>query len=285
MISNTQKLKENVKHEIELLRDEIVEIAKNIYTKPEVGYQEYNSSNILSVFLESNGFEVTRNIAGMETAFLATYSEGIEGPAIAILAEYDALAGMGHGCGHNLIGTASAGAAVGLSRIIHGLKGKIVVVGCPAEEAGIEGAGGKVRLVENGCFEKIDAAMMFHPSPLTTIGGKTCALVGLDIKFRGKAAHSAGNPWDGINALDGILQTFNSINALRQHIRDDVRIHGIIAHGGDAPNIVPEYASARFFVRAEDGGYLQETVTRVENCAKGAALATGAELEIKRFSN
>jgi len=285
MMNNNERLKEQVSREIDILRDEMVRIAQAMFVRPEIGYQEYESSKLLSDFLKGYGFKVTNNIAGMETAFFGTYSQDSEGPTIALLAEYDALPGMGHACGHHLIGTASAGAAVGLSRVFSDLKGKIAVVGCPAEEAGTDNAGGKVRLVEGNYFDRIDAAMIFHPMPLTTVGGQTNALIGLEFEFKGKAAHAAGNPWDGINALDGVLQTYNAINALRQHLKEDVRIHGIVTHGGDAPNIVPEHAVARFFVRSEDNKRLGETVVKVENCARGAALATGAELNIKRFNN
>ena len=285
MMNNNERLKEQVSREIDILRDEMVRIAQSMFIRPEIGYQEYESSKLLSEFLKGHGFEVTNNVAGMETAFFGTYSQDSEGPTIALLAEYDALPGMGHACGHHLIGTASAGAAVGLSKVFSQLKGKIAVVGCPAEEGGIDNAGGKVRLVEGGYFDRIDAAMIFHPMPLTTVGGQTSALIGLELEFKGKAAHAAGNPWDGINALDGVLQTYNAINALRQHLKEDIRIHGIITHGGDAPNIVPEYAVARFFVRSEDNKRLRETVVKVENCARGAALATGTELNIKRFNH
>ena len=285
MMNNNERLKEQVSREIDILRDEMVRIAQSMFIRPEIGYQEYESSKLLSEFLKGHGFEVTNNVAGMETAFFGTYSQDSEGPTIALLAEYDALPGMGHACGHHLIGTASAGAAVGLSKVFSQLKGKIAVVGCPAEEGGIDNAGGKVRLVEGGYFDRIDAAMIFHPMPLTTVGGQTSALIGLELEFKGKAAHAAGNPWDGINALDGVLQTYNAINALRQHLKEDIRIHGIVTHGGDAPNIVPEYAVARFFVRSEDNKRLRETVVKVENCARGAALATGTELNIKRFNH
>jgi amidohydrolase len=285
MMNNNERLKEQVSREIDILRDEMVRIAQAMFVRPEIGYQEYESSKLLSDFLKGYGFKVTNNIAGMETAFFAAYPQDSEGPTIALLAEYDALPGLGHACGHHLIGTASAGAAVGLSRVLADLKGKIAVVGCPAEEAGTDNAGGKVRLVEGGYFDLIEAAMIFHPMPLTTVGGQTNALIGLEFEFKGKAAHAAGNPWDGINALDGVLQTYNAINALRQHLKEDIRIHGIVTHGGDAPNIVPEHAVARFFVRSEDNKRLGETVVKVENCARGAALATGAELNIKRFNN
>ncbi len=281
--NNSDKLKELVSREIGNLRDDLVNMAQTIHAKPEIGYQEYEASRILADYLERHGFEVTRNIAGMETAFTAQFPGNTEGPTIAILAEYDALPGMGHGCAHNLIGTSGVGAAVGLSKVMSDLKGSVSVFGCPAEEAGIDGAGGKAILVEAGCFKKVEAALLFHPMPLTMVGGETSALIGLE--FKGKAAHAAGNPWNGINALDGVLQTFNAINALRQHVRDDVRVHGIVSHGGDAPNIVPEYAAARFFVRSQSNGYLKKTIEKVKDCAKGAALATGAELNIKEFNH
>lgn len=285
MSPDIHKLKNDVVQEIDLLHDEMVDLARQIYDKPEIGYQEYEASRVLCEFLESHKFEVTRDIAGMDTAFVAVYPDASEGPTIALLAEYDALPGLGHGCGHNLIGTAGAGAAVGLSKIFSDLKGRVMVLGCPAEEAGIDGAGGKVHLVEKGYLKGVDAAMIFHPMPMTVVGGETSALIGLEFQFKGKAAHSAGNPWDGINALDGVIQTFNGINALRQHLKDDVRIHGIITHGGDAPNIVPESATARFFIRSQNNEYLKQVITKVENCAKGAAVMTGTDLKINVCNN
>ncbi len=285
MSNDILSLKVKVEKEIDMLCDEMTGIARTIHAKPEIGYQEFESSKILTSFLKKYGFEVNRNIADMETAFLGSYTSNPDGPTVALLAEYDALPGMGHGCAHNLIGTAAAGAAIGLSRALPDLKGRVLVIGCPAEEAGIDGAGGKVHLIDKAYFKGIDAALIFHPSPATTVGGETNALIGLEFDFKGKSAHSAGNPWDGINALDGVIHTFNSINALRQHLRDDVRIHGIITHGGDAPNIVPEHASSRFFVRSASSEYLKEVVEKVKNCAQGAALATGAHLTINHFCN
>ncbi|MBI5410258.1 MAG: M20 family metallopeptidase [Nitrospirae bacterium] len=279
------KLKEAVITEIDKLAEEMKAVAKAIHEKPEIGYQEYEASRLLCGFLEKNDFKVKRNIAGMETAFAASYPEKADGPTIALLAEYDALPGLGHGCGHNLIGTASVGAAVGLSKVLPKLKGRIAVMGCPAEEAGIDNAGGKVRLIKKGSFKDIDAAFIFHPFPMTTVGGETTTLLGLEFNFKGNPAHAAGNPWDGINALDGVLLTFNAINALRQHIRDGVRIHGIITHGGDAPNIVPEKASARFFLRTENKESLLEIIQKVKACAEGAATATGTKLEVNTFCN
>ncbi len=285
MSKDKEVLKETVLKEIEGLNDEMKSIAKTIHEKPEIGFQEHEASSLLAGFLEKYGFNVKRSIAGMETAFIAEYPEKAGGPTIALLAEYDALPAIGHGCGHNLIGTAAAGAAIGLARALPDLKGKIMVIGCPAEEAGVDNAGGKVRLVEDGCFKNVDASFMFHPFPMTTVGGETSTLIGLEFDFKGKAAHAAGNPWDGINALDGVLQTFNAINALRQHVRDDVRIHGIITHGGDAPNIVPEKASARFFLRSDNKKSLDGIIRKVEACARGASISTGTELSINTFCN
>ncbi len=285
MRTEENKLKETIIQKIDDLTDDMKALARAIHEKPETGYQEYEASRLLCGFLEKNGFKIKRNIAGMETAFIASYPERTSGPTIALLAEYDALTGMGHGCGHNLIGTASAGAAVGLSKVLSKLKGRVVVIGCPAEEAGIDNAGGKVRLLEKGYFENVDAAFIFHPFPMTTVGGETSCLIGLEFDFKGKSAHAAGNPWDGINALDGVLQTFNAINAIRQHIREDVRIHGIVTHGGDAPNIVPERAKARFFLRSSSRASLEEIIKKVKACARGASVATGTKLKIKTFCN
>ncbi|MFH2059858.1 MAG: M20 family metallopeptidase [Pseudomonadota bacterium] len=276
--------KKKVNFSIDALKDELVAISQNIYENPEEGLQEFNASKKLCDYLASHDFEITTPIANLDTAFTASYSNHPDGPVIALLAEYDALPGLGHACGHNLIGTAAVGAAVALRQSVD-FNGTILVIGCPAEEAGVDGAGGKVVLVENGCFKSINLSMIFHPMPLTMVGGETAALIGLEFRFKGKAAHSAGNPWDGLNALDGVLQMYNAINALRQHVREDVRIHGIITHGGEAPNIVPEYAAARFFIRSQNNKCLHETIDRVKNCAKGAAISTGTELEVKTFCN
>ncbi len=276
--------KEKVTLSIDTLKDELVLIGQNIYEHPEEGLKEINASKQLCDYLATHDFEITTPIANLDTAFTASYSNNSDGPVIALLAEYDALPNIGHACGHNLIGTAAIGAAVALKQSID-FNGTIRVIGCPAEEAGVDGAGGKVVLADNGCFQSVDLSMIFHPMPLTMVGGETAALIGLEFRFKGKAAHSAGNPWDGRNALDGVLQMYNAINALRQHMREDIRIHGIITHGGDAPNIVPEYAAARFFIRSQNNNRLHETIKRVKDCAKGAAISTGTQLEVKTFCN
>lgn len=210
---------------------------------------------------------------GVPTSFVAT--KGNDRPTIAFLAEYDALPKIGHACGHNLIATASLGAGLALAEEYQG-KGQVLVIGCPAEEGG----GGKIRLLEQGTFENVDAALMFHPGNETVMALRNLGIVGYRFDFHGRAAHAAVSPERGINALEAVLLTFQGINALRQHMPQTTRVHGIIIRGGDAANVVPDFASAEFLVRAATLDELENMRQRVENCARGAALATGAQLTI-----
>jgi len=269
------ELRQQAIHEVDLLRDRLVEISKTIHANPELGLKEYKSSELLARELEKNGFVVERGVAGMDTAFKATFKGEQGGPTIALLAEYDALPEIGHACGHNLIATIALGAGLALSKVMPKLNGSIVVLGTPDEE----GSGGKVTMIESGLFKDIDAAMIVHPSSKTQVIADILAISSVEIKFKGKAAHASSSPEKGINALDAVIQTFNGINALRQHVRSDVRIHGIITDGGKRPNIVPETAAASFFVRAADRRYKDRILRRVRKCAQGAAAATGAKLE------
>ena len=274
------ELKQRVRSEVDARRDELAELADRIHATPEVAFEEREAAALLSRVLEENGFRVARQVAGLETAFAATAQSQEPGPTIAILAEYDALPGLGHACGHNLIATAALGAGLALKTVLPELAGTVQVIGTPAEEGG----GGKAIMVEKHVFDGVDAAMMFHPSSknLTRRGSLTSYKI--EIEFHGKPAHAAAKPDEGINALDAVILTYNGINALRQHLRDDARIHGIITHGGDAPNIVPEYAAARFYVRAADVPYTRVVIDKVRACAEGAALATGARLEFGEFA-
>lgn len=269
------ELRQQVVQEVDRLRDRLVEISRTIHGNPELGLKEYKSSELLAGELEKNGFAVERKVAGMDTAFKATFKGKQGGPAIALLAEYDALPEIGHACGHNLIATIALGAGLALSKIMSRLKGDVVVLGTPDEE----GSGGKVTMMESGLLKDIDAAMIVHPSSKTQVIADILAISSVEIRFKGKAAHASSSPDKGINALDAVIQTFNGINALRQHVRSDVRIHGIITDGGKRPNIVPETAAAFFFVRAADRKYKEKILRRVKKCAQGAAAATGAELE------
>ncbi|HEV7663365.1 MAG TPA: M20 family metallopeptidase, partial [Chloroflexota bacterium] len=233
--------------------------------------------------LESAGIPVEMGTAGMATAFKAELEgrqTSQQRPRIAILAEYDALPGLGHGCGHNLIGTSAIGAGLALQEVIDDLNGSIWVLGTPAEESAAPNSGGKVHMVNAGVFESVDAAIMFHPGTETAITlDRSLAARGFEFFFHGRAAHAAGAPEDGINALDAVVLFYNAVSALRQQMRSDVRIHGIILSGGAAANIIPDYAAIRYRTRADDSEYLSDVVERVVACAEGAAKATGCRLE------
>ena len=274
---------------IEASKQALFDLSKDVHAHPELNYEEYYSSDALAGFLESNGLSVERGIGGVETAFRATIpGGGGGGPTIAVLAEYDALPEIGHGCGHNLIAMAAMGAALGLQANAQDLPGRVVVIGTPAEEGG----GGKIRLLEAGVFDGVDATLSSHPFsnrtviPAASPKGESwsLAMVGYRYMYHGKAAHAAAYPEQGINALNAVIHLFTGIDALRQHLRDDVRIHGVITDGGTAPNVVPEFAAANFMLRSRDGRYLSdEVVGKVRQVAEGAAAMTGSRLEIEEF--
>jgi len=279
-----------VSERIDVLKPKILQISHFIFENPELGLSEFKASELLTTELGRHGFSVEMGVAGLATAFKASKGKTGE-PTIGLIAEYDALAALGHACGHNIIAASAVGAALGLAEFLEETRGRLVVFGTPNEEGSTaEGKGlidpesqvrGKVKMVEAGCFNEIDAAMMIHPYVKTTLTPEFLALTPLRISFKGKPAHSAASPEKGINALDAVILTFNAINSLRQHMRSDVRIHGIVTEGGEAPNIVPEKASALFYLRASDKKYLNEVLNRVKGCAEGAALATGATLDFR----
>lgn len=276
---------------IELIQESIesnkalyIETSQAIHANPEIGNQEYFASKKHVDILTNANFKVETAVAGHETSFYAVKDSEKPGPTIAFLAEYDALPGLGHACGHNIIGTTSVAAAISLSKVIEETGGSVVVLGTPAEEGGPNGSA-KGSFVKHGYLKGIDAALMIHPSGKTSLTGDTLAVDPLDFHFYGKSAHASGSPEKGINALDAVIQLFVGINALRQQLPSEVRIHGIITHGGDAPNIIPEYASARFYIRAESWKKTEEVSTKVRAIAEGAALATGATVKIDRFQN
>ena len=267
-------LKQSVIAKIDASRDDLISISTTIHSNPETAFQEFKSSALLCDTLEQAGFAVTRGVGGLETAFRAeAYGVG-EGPTVALLAEYDALPELGHACGHNIMGTASIGAALAVKSVLAELPGRLVVIGTPAEEGG----GGKVILVEKGIFNDVDAAMIVHPSGRTMTVRGSLASTRLFLEFSGRASHAAAAPEDGINALEAVILTFNNVNALRLHLRSDARVHGIITSGGTAANIIPDYAAAQFSVRAAKNGYAQQVLRRVVQCAEAGAAATGATL-------
>ena len=252
---------------------EIIGIVHHLYEHPEISLQERASADLLTSILERNCFEVMGNLAGIETAFVGKIGQGEL--KIALIAEMDALPELGHACGHNIIAAAAIGAALILRRVLPPAAATILVYGTPAEELGI----GKIEMIKAGCFDGVDFAMMVHPSSRRQVIKKFLGLAKIRFTFHGKPAHAAAYPEDGINSLDAVIQTFNSVNALRQQTRQDVRIHGIITDGGVAPNIIPARAACYFYVRADDLSELQSISRKVIACAEGAALAAGCQLE------
>jgi amidohydrolase len=272
-------MKEMLNLQLKEIGQNLREIVNTLYQHPELGDQEYESMNLLVTLLKEHGFEVETGVVGRPTAFKAVFTSDKPGPTIAYLAEYDALPGVGHGCGHNLIGTMSVGAGILLSKVVEEVGGNVVVLGTPAEETN----GAKVPMSEQGIFDDIDVAMILHPSDQSYVSGESLAMDAIQFAYTGKASHAAASPEKGINALDSVIQLFNGINALREHLPSDVRIHGIIADGGKAANVVPDYAVAQFYLRAKERSYLNEVVEKVNNIAKGAALMTGATLEVSNY--
>ena len=270
-----EKLKLKAKDAVESQRQQLIQLSLKIHDNPELGFEEKKAMAWLTGYLEDNGFHVERGIADIATAFRATYGQG--SPRIALLAEYDALPKIGHGCGHNIIASSAVGAAIGSKPIIDQLGGSIVVLGTPAEE----NFGGKINMVQAGVFNEIDVAMIIHPDVRNLATIRALACTGVEVEFFGKPAHASAEPHKGINALEATILAFNSINSLRQHIKEESRIHGIITDGGEAPNIVPAHSAAEFYVRAPDSEYLDELKRKVSNCLIGASTASGARLEYR----
>lgn len=269
----------NIRKIIDELEKELRELSEYIYHNPEMGYKEYKSSKAHIDILKKYDFRVEEKYMGMDTAFRAEYDSGKPGPTISYLSEYDALPGVGHGCGHNLLGTTNTGAGIVLSKIIKKIGGKAIVFGTPAEET----SGAKVEMADKGAFDDVDIAMVAHPGNEHYKSGESLALEAIEFTFKGKSSHAASNPDKGINALDAAINTFNNINALREHVKPSARIHGIITEGGKAANIVPDLAIAQFYVRATTKEYLMELSERVKNCARGASLAAGTTLEMRNY--
>ncbi len=270
-----KELKDSVIAAVEAHRQQLRDLSLKIHSNPELGFQEVKAAAWLTQYLEENGFSIERGICELATAFRGSYGQGK--PAIAILAEYDALPEMGHACGHNLIAGSAVGAAVAAKPAIDQFGGNIQVIGTPAEEL----YGGKVLMAERGAFDEVDIAMMVHPGTRNGAVTPTLACIDLEVEFIGKAAHAASRPETGINALEAMLLSFTAINSLRQHIKDKARIHGIITNGGEAANVVPAHSAGSFLVRAEDDAYLDELKEKVLDCFVGAATATGARLEYR----
>ena len=262
------------------IRPDIEALSDAIYANPELGNKEYESSKLHAALLEKYGFAVQKPYLGVPTGYRAEYRSAKPGPHICYMAEYDALPGVGHGCGHNMLGATSVAAGILLSRLVDETGGWAVVLGTPAEETN----GAKVEYAKKGVFRDLDAAIVCHPTSLAYYkSGTSLAMETIEFEFTGKAAHAASEPEMGINALDAVIQTFNNINALRQQTKTDARIHGIITEGGEACNVIPEHCVCRFYVRAARKAYLKHLYEQVLNCGKAAALATGCKLQTRPF--
>lgn len=270
IIEYRKNIIKEIDHQAALLWD----ISTALFNEPEIGFKEYKASKILTDTLRKADYQIEMGIGGLETAFRATHGD-VNKPKIAILAEYDALVGLGHACGHNLIAAAAIGAALGLTAVAPRPPGQIQVIGTPAEEMG----GGKVILAKAGIFDDMDAAMMFHPASKNMVLRRSLADVEAKIEFFGKASHAAAAPEEGINALDAMILTFNNINAFRQTMGLKDRIAGIITHGGERSNIVPAYSCAQFSIRALSSTRLNQLVEKVAACAQAAAQAVGCEMK------
>lgn len=265
---------------------EYQDIALAIHDKPEVSNYEFFASKTLSEKLKEEGFTIELPAAGHRTGFSASYKAAKKGPVIAFLAEYDALAGLGHGCGHNLFGVTSSLAAASLKQVIEETGGEVRVYGTPGEEGGEQGSA-KGSFVKKGYFKDVDAALCAHPggSAQHYLSSRNYACAPVDIEFHGRSAHAAGNPQDGINALDAQILVYDAVSVLRQQLSNRIRIHGVIVDGGLAPNVIPDYTKSKYYLRAADIDTLHELYGKVENIVKGAALQTGCTGSIQLYQN
>lgn len=280
----TMEKKQIILDYIENENHKYLEISHQIHQRPELGNEEIFASRTLIEDLIAHDFDVETDIAGHATGFIARYDSGIEGPTIGFLAEYDALPGLGHACGHNIIGTASVLAGTALKQVIDKIGGKIIVLGCPAEEGGENGSA-KATYVKAGVIDELDIALMVHPGNETYRTIDTLAVDVLDIKFYGKSTHASENADEARNALDAMISYFNGIAQLRQHIKRRQRVHGVILDGGKAANIIPDFTHARFYTRATSRKELDVLTERVGQIAKGAALQTDCDFEFGPIQN
>jgi amidohydrolase len=283
-VAGVAPLAAGVREQVASLAGDLLGLSHAIYDKPELRFEEHHASGLLRRFLAGEGFTVRAGLAGMPTAFRAERTFGTGGPVIAVFCEFDALPGLGHACGHNIIGTAGAGAAAAVARSLAGpglasqqAAGTLVVLGSPGEEGG----GGKVRLVDAGELAGVDAAIMMHPAGFDSVARTNLGRMSLKATFAGRASHAAAAPELGRNALDAATLLLVAIGLLRQQVRGDSRIHAKVAEGGDSINVIPERSVVELFIRSPDSGYLRgRLLDAVRDCVAGSALATGTTWEL-----
>ena len=277
-IMDVQILKERVSEFIDKHASEIVDLSLKIHSKPELAFQEVEAAANLAEFLKIHGLQVEMGTSGMQTAFKASVRGSSASPLLALLAEYDALPHVGHACGHNIIGASAAAAGAALAACGGDLPGSVWVLGTPAEEGG----GGKVVMVKDGIFKDVDGVLMMHPTSGTSImGGSSTAIHSFVIRYKGKPSHAAGSPHQGVNALDAATIFLTAVGLMRQHVKEEVRLHGIITRGGEASNIIPEETEIRYMARAKSRAVLDDAIEKVKRCIQAGAVGTGCSVEVE----
>lgn len=267
-------IKETIQDTIKAERSELIELSEWLHANPETAWQEYEAAARSAALLRDRSFAVTEQFVGLDTAFHAAFGNGQR--RIGLMAEYDALPGIGHACGHNMIAAMSLGAAIGLSAVADQLDLTVEVFGTPAEE----GFGGKIKMLDRGAFEGLDFAMMAHPAPVDVARAHSMAVAHWEVTFTGKAAHAAAYPTQGVNAADALTISQVAIGLLRQQFPSTVRVHGVTTNGGDAPNVIPSETSGRWYIRASTMQELEDIKEKVQRCFEAGALATGCEVTI-----
>ena len=273
----TAELKQLVADRIDAMQASLLDVSHDIHAHPELAFNEHRASGLLCDTLAAAGLPVHRRAYGLETACESEFAGSAAGPRVALLAEYDALPGIGHACGHNLIATSALGAALALNTIRDRLCGTVRLLGTPAEEKG----GGKELMIRAGAFDGVDAAMMMHPAGINLTTMPCICIAEVRVEYHGRSAHASAMPHRGINALDGLLLAYQAISNLRQHIQATERIHGIITDGGMAPNIVPDFAAGDFYVRAANVADLAQLKPRVQACFEAGAKGSGCEVDVR----
>lgn len=274
-MSDLDALKRETCDRIDAMAPELIDISHQIHAKPELAFQEHFAAGLLADTLDKHDLPATRNAFGLETAYAASFGDG--GAEVGILSEYDALPGIGHACGHNIIATTGLGAALGLAALNGKLPGRIRYLGTPAEEMG----GGKELMAQEGAFDGLDAAMMVHPAGIDLETMPCICVSEVRVTYHGKSAHASAMPHAGLNALDALVTAYQTLAQLRQHIRPTERIHGIFTETGLAPNIVPDKAAGLFYVRAKNAGDLADLKVRAQACFDAGALSSGCRAEVE----
>lgn len=275
MFSEVSGAKSRAIAEIDRLAERLIAVSRDIHAHPELNFAEYYAHDLLTGVLSEMGLDVVRHAYGVETAFEAVVGDC--GPEVLVLLEYDALPGIGHGCGHNVIAAAGLGAGLAAASLARELGGRVRILGTPAEEGG----GGKIAMARNGAFATGIVAMMVHPADADLIKMDSLAVHTVDVEYFGKASHAAAAPWEGRNALDAAVLGYMNVASLRQHIRPTERVHGVITQGGEKPNIVPRHACATWYVRSDTMSSLQPLKERFMNCMEGATSACGCTMSAR----